>query len=373
MKRVRSPEAQAAEQARKKIAKWRTTQRTLNKDGRVISEQQRRVPTLVPVEIPNGRTKFTTTIYDAEGLPARQFVRVEPEKAGGEAAWASLFEAMSQRFERPAPLQAPPVGLLTNADLLTTYPVGDHHLGMLSWAPETGADYDLDISQRLFLAAMDNLVERSPLTDTALIPILGDFFHYDSFKAITPEHRNLLDSDTRYPKMIEAGYKIVRRAIDLALMKHQQVWVICEIGNHDEASSVHFAIALRQIYENEPRVHVDTSPRNCHYFRFGSVLLGTTHGDKLKLPDLPLTMATDMPVEWGETQYRYWYTGHRHNDRVLEVMGIHVEQFGVLAPGDAYNRNAGYRAGRSMKAITYHKDYGEVSRLIVNPMMLEKK
>ena len=84
-------------------------------------------------------------------------------------------------------------------------------------------------------------------------------------------------------------------------------------------------------------------------------------------------MATDMPVEWGETQYRYWYTGHQHKDRVLEVMGTHVEQFGILAPGDAYSRNEGYRAGRSMKAITYHKDYGEVSRLIVNPMMLEKK
>ena len=83
-----------------------------------------------------------------------------------------------------------------------------------------------------------------------------------------------------------------------------------------------------------------------------------------------MIMATDRQKDWGETDYRYWWTGHIHHDSVKEFAGVKCESFRVLAHVDAYAANAGYRSGRDMKAIILHKEYGEVGRHIINPKML---
>ena len=349
---------------------WRTRQRTVRANGDVVSEVQVPKPTLKPRKIAGPATiKFTTTVYDRDGNPDRQFVREEPEKIAREALWETISAELRKDLPRLEPIPAPsPAG---GEHLLTTYPIGDHHLGMLAWPPETGDAWDLDLAEVTLVKAMRNLVNRAPESDTALVAILGDFFHYDSFQAVTPTNRNLLDSDTRYPKMIAAGLRLVHNVIDLALSKHKEVYVIVETGNHDPATSIFLALALSDKYENEHRVHVDISPRNCHYFIFGKVLLGTHHGDKIKAEALPMIMARDQAPAWGATEYRYWYIGHVHHQAVKEIMGTLVETFGVLGPGDAYCIQEGYRSMRSMKAITYHKDFGEVGRMTVTPQMLE--
>ena len=363
-------EARARHAANRRRQRWEVKQRTINAEGKVVSETQRPRPTLKPQKVAGPATiKFTTTVYDRDGRPDRQFVREEPEKVAREALWNAISAELRKDLPPVEPIPAPAPG--DGAHLLTTYPVGDHHLGMLAWPPETGAPYDVAISEALLTKAMTNLVARAPASDTALIAILGDFFHYDSFDTVTPKGRNQLDSDTRYPKMIQAGLRVVHTAIRLALQKHQDVHVIVESGNHDPATSIFLALSLADKYADEPRVHIDTSPRNCHYFIFGKVLLGTHHGDKIKGADLPMIMARDQAAAWGITEWRYWYVGHVHHADVKEIMGVLVETFGILAPGDAYSNEEGYRPVRMMKAITYHKDFGEVSRLIVNPQMLE--
>lgn len=368
--RERKREYERSPEYRVKRRRWRTTQRTLGPNGELRSKTQRPEPTLVPQEVPGPATiKFATTVYDREGKPDRQFVRVEPDKVAKEAAWRAMADELRKDLPRLDPIPAP--APLHHTSLLTVYPIGDHHLGMLSWPPETGAAYDMAIGEALLTNAMTNLVYRAPPSDTALIAVLGDFFHYDSFETITPKGRNLLDSDTRFPKMIAAGIRLIHRAISLALQKHQKVHVIIEIGNHDTSTSIFLALALADKYENERRVSVDISPRNCHFLVFGSVLIGTHHGDKIKLDDLPLIMATDRPADWGRTKWRYWLTGHVHHYQAKEIMGCVVESFGILAPSDAWGTQQGHRPARTMKAITYHKDYGEVDRMTVNPQMLE--
>ena len=195
--------------------------------------------------------------------------------------------------------------------------------------------------------------------------------HYDSFEAVTPAHRNLLDADGRFPKMVRAAIKTIRYMISKALAKHKKVHVIIEIGNHDTSSSIFLMECMHNIYEDEPRITIDRSPSHYHYFRFGKCLIGTHHGDKAKFEKLPLIMAADRSTDWGETEFRYWLTGHIHHDSVKEFAGVKCESFRVLAAADAYAANAGYRAGRDMKAIVYHKHFGEVARHTVNPRMLQ--
>ena len=121
-------------------------------------------------------------------------------------------------------------------------------------------------------------------------------------------------------------------------------------------------IALDQFFENNPRVQVETQPTTFWYYRFGKVLFGATHGDTCKPDKLPLVMAEDQAQNWGETEYRYWHTGHVHHDIVKEFVGCKFEAHRTLAAKDAWHTSQGYRSKRDMKSITYHKKYGEVSR-----------
>ena len=126
---------------------------------------------------------------------------------------------------------------------------------------------------------------------------------------------------------------------------------------------------MAALYERDERVSVDTVPNHFHYHHFGSTLIGVHHGHGPKLEQLPLIMAADQPEAWGQSQHRYWYTGHTHKDRVLDIQGVRVESFRVLPPKDAWAAGKGYRSARSMTAITIHKKFGEADRRFVKPEM----
>jgi hypothetical protein len=157
----------------------------------------------------------------------------------------------------------------------------------------------------------------------------------------------------------------MRRCIDRALERHNIVRVINEIGNHDDHSAIMLAICLANFYEREPRVIVDTSPNRFHWYRFGANLIGTTHGHSVKAADLPGIMANDRPKDWGETKYRFWYTGHVHHDQLKEYRGCTVETFRTLAAADAWHNSQGYRSGRDMKLDVIHRERGRICRHVV--------
>ena len=309
-----------------------------------------------------------STLYDQEGRVTQQWVSERPEDATREALWKECAKAFADSLPR-APVVAAPDCVSTA--LMAAYPIGDLHLGMYAWAEEAGDDYDLAIAEKLLLGAIGNLVQSIPPCEKAVIASMGDFQHYDSQVPETPEHKNTLDADSRFAKMVRVSIHCIRHAINIALSRHQEVRVILESGNHDPYSTAFLTESLVAIYENEPRVVVDASPRPFHYVEFGANLIGTHHGDGVKMADLPLIMATDRPEAWGRTKYRTWWTGHIHKDAVVDINGVRVESFRVLPPTDAWAYGRGYRSQRSLTAIAYHERYGETARYTVNPAMLE--
>jgi hypothetical protein len=90
----------------------------------------------------------------------------------------------------------------------------------------------------------------------------------------------VLDTDSRYPKILRVAVKTLRRCIDMALRKHAKVIVAVKPGNHNPDAYVVLQVALGMLYENEPRVEVIQSPAWYTYHRFGNCLLGFTHGDR---------------------------------------------------------------------------------------------
>lgn len=314
----------------------------------------------------------TSRLFDQTGAVVQQWVTEKADEATREALWRECALGVAGDVKRAKPV--PRGRHAVSADTLAVYPVGDHHVGMLAWSEETGGEsYDLSRSEQLLADASQRLIEVCPPSEQALIAFLGDFLHYDSYAAVTPAHKNILDADGRFPKMIRVAVRMVRHMIGAALTRHGNVRVIFEKGNHDPATAAFMTVLLACLYENEPRVSVDSSPQHFHYYEFGRVLIGTHHGDRAKPAQLPAIMATDMAEAWGRTSYRLWLTGHVHHEAIKEFPGCHVETLGVLPPADAYAASNGYRSRQSMKAIVFHREHGEVERHTVCPAMFERK
>lgn len=283
-----------------------------------------------------------------------------------------IFKMSVADADIPAAQPTPITPGVYDPDLLAVYPFGDPHFGLLSWHLETGEDFDLAIAETNILGAVRDLSDRAPPAETALFVDLGDFFHSDNLEGTTMRSGHKLDVDSRWPKVLRVGLRAKIACIRLALRKHKTVHVIIEIGNHDDHTSMMLALCLAEHFRDEPRVIIDTSPSTFHWFEFGLNFFGTTHGHNTKPADLPQIMATDKPLEWGRTRYRYWLCGHIHHERKIEFRGCLVEFHRTLAAKDAWSHSKGYRAGRSMLCDIHHRTRGRIMRLEVDIKTLEE-
>jgi hypothetical protein len=315
--------------------------------------------------VPDGFfVKGESILYDDHGFERARWVKTSADRSEALRLLIEKMKALAEPARAALDPIEPPDN--TDADLLAVYPMGDPHVGMYAWSREAGTTFNREIAERNIVAAVDRLSAAAPAAERGLILNLGDYLHSDNYTNRTTRSGAALDVDGRWPEILEVGVRALRRSIDRALFRHQHVDVICLPGNHDDQSAIAISLMLSLLYEREPRVRVDTSPAVHRYVRFGRVLLGTTHGHAGRADHLGQVMAADRPVDWGETEHRYWYCGHVHHDSAKEVPGCKIETFRTLAPRDAYHAAEGYRSGRDMKCIVLHRQWGEIERHTVN-------
>lgn len=282
---------------------------------------------------------------------------------------ADIIDAFTRKI-KPLKLPKPPK---TDSDLLNLYTISDYHLGMLSWARECGKDWDLDIASELLETAFLELIESSPNSETCLINILGDFFHTDGILPVTPTSKHVLDSDTRYYKLVERGVVLLRRVIEQSLKSHKYVKILVAEGNHDQNTAPIVQILLSHLYQQDNRVEVFCNPRLYYHYVFGNSMLCFHHGHKRKKgSDLTKVFSSDpfFRRDWGSCRYAYGHSGHLHHERV-EDGGCLWTQHPTLAARDAYASRGGWSSQRACIAFTYHKEFGERSCVYVRPEMFD--
>lgn len=227
------------------------------------------------------------------------------------------------------------------------------------------------IAERILLGAMRAMVQQSPAAHAAVINIQGDFLHTDGKLPVTPAHKHVLDADSRYPKIRRSAIRLIRELVRMALERHQDVHLIIAEGNHDEEGAGWLADLFAVHYEDEVRLHVNDSALPFYVFQWGETMLGVHHGHKVKNEQLPLLFAAQFPEVWGRTKRREIHCGHRHHRDEKEYNGVTVVQHPTLAARDAYAARGGWIADRAAQAITYHKHFGQVGRVMVCPEMIE--
>lgn len=320
--------------------------------------------TLDDAVLPGHRVDAVSTFRRTEdGNP--QWVKTKAIREAPEDVLARLLRDLPAQVPVREHTTPEPQG--TRDDLLAVYPLGDPHVGLMAWAPETGADFDLKICEDLMVRAMRDLVLRGPRARKALILNLGDFYHADNQSGHTTKGDHSLDLDGRAPRVLAIGMRIMTTLIDTALEHHAEVTVDNRIGNHDGHTSLMLSIALAAHYRNEPRLTVPATVAHRAYYEWGTNLIGVTHGDRAKGAKLGSIMAAEQPEAWGRTNERRWFCGHVHHRTAEDADGgVLVETYRTLAARDSWHAAQGYVSGRDMHRIVIHRAYGEQGREIVN-------
>lgn len=314
--------------------------------------------------MPDGQMLKGLSVYaDSEGRITSQWIKTK-EGVFDPRAIAEWLKDAFKDYKPAAPRSKPPK--LVNEDLLTLIPCNDWHLGMFGWDKQVGKNWDLKIAQEAISQNMEETIFQSRQSGTGVVLVGGDLLHADNQSNETARSGNQLDVDGRYPKILTAAGMLIVKTVDCALLHHQKIIVRVLPGNHDEHSATAVALFLMAWYRLDPRVVVDVDPSLFWWHRFGKVLLGSTHGHTVKIKDMAGIMAQRRAEDWGATKWRYIHGFHLHHKEKIstEGGGVISEIHQAPIPQDAWHFNSGYLSGASLQAITYHRDRGEISRVV---------
>ena len=320
--------------------------------------------------VPDGYTvKGVSSYYNKEGELSGQWVKSNIDNERQIEIMRSIVEEMCKEIPAEKPVKPSP---RQSNDLLNCYIITDYHLGMMAWHEETrDEDWDIDIAENMIYSWFESAIKTSPESEIGVFAQLADFMHWDGMIPETPTNKNVLDADTRFQMLVRVAIRVIRRIISLLLKKHKTVILIQPGGNHDPASTPWLREMFYALYENEPRVEVDRNPNLYSCYEHGDTSLFFHHGHKKKIQNLDVAFASIYREIFGRTKYSYGHTGHYHHDQVFESNLMTIERHRTLASPDAYAAEHGFISGRSAKVITYHKCFGEVSRVTITPEMLK--
>ena len=245
--------------------------------------------------------------------------------------------------------------------------IPDAHFGKMSWAAETGEDYDLKIAEEQYTEAVDyllSLIDTSQLS-SIIFPIGNDMINIDSRRnqtyGGTPQ-----DSDSRFFKIVKTVKEILIRTINkLSAIAPVQVIVIS--GNHDPEAMFMIGEMLDAYYHKDDNVNVDNTPKQRKYVQYGKNGFLYTHGNEEKHQDLGLIFATEEPKLWADTEFRFAKLGHFHHNRKMnylsinEYQGFQVQVLPSLSGSDAWHYSKGYMSKKQAKAFLYHATLGQVA------------
>ena len=290
----------------------------------------------------------------------------------GAESLVALTDTLLVSLTKAAPPRGPFVIKSVSSEHLLELDAFDLHLGKVSWSPETGQDYDLGIAARDFREAVEDILHKASMfkLGRALFPIGNDLLHTDNLRSETTAGTRV-DSDSRYHKMFESAVTEMRWGIDRLKAVSPLVEVKVLPGNHDRLGAYTVGRVLEAIYENDPRVVIDNSPKLRKYAKWGKTLIGYTHGNEEKQKDLPLIMAQECAEWWADTLFRLWRGGHLHTFKKTMYVagdslgGVEYRTIRSLSAADAWHTMKGFIGGRrAIEGFVHHIEEGEVGAFI---------
>ena len=310
--------------------------------------------------------------YNTWGSPMNpnQQVRVDmvpKEPAANPEVWARAFKDAVENVKLPEPGK---MHKNPKADLVHLISVPDIHFGKLVYAESIGGagagDYNPQIASEIFRNAIEYLSVGidSYSTKEIIFPIGEDMANVDNLSMKTTAGTEQHNSDVYL--MIRTALEAVFTMIDyLATLSTVRVPQIA--GNHDRLISFLMGIALEERYRNDPRVIVENDPVREKVYCDGNYSILLIHGDRMKAKDIAWRFPSKYPKEWGNSIYRYVFSGHLHTNLQTDEQGVIVTFLPSLAPTSIWEDSMNFRSVREAQRQTFSPDRGRIATLYYSP------
>ena len=252
----------------------------------------------------------------------------------------------------------------SNGHLLVIDPA-DIHIGKLCSSFETGEEYDSQIAVQRVKEGVIGIINKADGFNIDKILFVGgnDILHIDTPKRTTTSGTSQ-DTDGMWYENFMIAKKLYVNILEM-LISVADVHFVYNPSNHDYMSGFMLSDSIQSWFRKCKNITFDCGIAHRKGFKYGSNLIGTTHGDGAKIPDLPLIMANEFPKEWAETKHRYIYTHHVHHKTSTDFHGITVESLRSPSGTDSWHHRNGYGIGgvKAIEGFIHSKNHGQVARL----------
>jgi hypothetical protein len=241
--------------------------------------------------------------------------------------------------------------------------IADLHIGKLATAFETGEDYNSQIAVKRAKDGLQGILNKAKGFDIDMILFVAgnDILHTDNTRrtttAGTPQdtdgmwHENFIMAKNLYIELLEK------------LMGFAEVEVVYNPSNHDLTHGF-FLMQLIEAHFSKSSIRFNVDLKHRKAFKYGSNLIGTTHGDGAKIENLPLLLATEFPILWSETKHRYIYSHHIHHKTSKDFIGVTFETLRSPSGSDSWHHKNGYTGvPKAVEGYIHHKEFGQIARL----------
>jgi hypothetical protein len=291
-----------------------------------------------------------------------------------ESALQHDMERVVQELQSPIPWKLPKVKRNTENDTLLEIMIPDLHLGKVSDAEEVGEAYNLEIAFDRYIEAILRFADYAQLHKPEKIALItgGDFFNVDSlFKTTT--NGTPQDEQGTWMQTFTRGRRLLIQAIaHLYLIAPVEVKIIR--GNHDSQRSWYLGEVLAAWFRDTDEITIDNSRPLRKYLPWGVNLLMHTHGHGVKLEQLPLLMAQEVPELWAKSYNREVKVGHFHHSAIKsftmgqEIGGVRLFIHSSLAGLDSWHTEKGYHSHKNAEATLYSKSRGRLGTCTYEPI-----
>lgn len=347
--------------------------KALKKDGGNVRQAIRRVkaraakanPELHNKKAPEGYMLAGVSTYTKSESGEPMWVKTKADTIQQQEMMREFTEAFFSDIE-PLDKIPKPKKKGVDKDIIPWFQMGDAHIGMLARELEVGHDFNIEIAEREIIKAFQLMIERAPDCERCVFQDLGDGSHFENFLAVTEASRHALDASGSLAQVVRAYARIMRKIIEMLLLKFQYVDAIVNQGNHSRSNDIWIVIMLSAVYEKNPRFHILNNDSVFIPYRMGNVFVLCHHTDKCKPDKLAAVMANDFAQDWGETAYHYIDGGHvHHRQTAKELNGAIYESWNQLAPMDKYAHDGGWRSRSCLNVVLRSKTYGEKGRITI--------
>jgi len=239
----------------------------------------------------------------------------------------------------------------------------DIHIGKLATAFETGDAYDVKIASERVHEGVQGILDKTSSFNIDQILFIGgnDILHTDNARRTTTSGTPQ-DTDGMWYENYLTAKDVIVEVLEKLITVADVHYIHCP-SNHDYVSGFFLSDVIKTWFHKNDNITFDCSIAHRKYFRYGTNLIGATHGDGAKQNDLPLLMAEEAPEDWSKTKHRHIYTHHVHHKTSKDIGKVNIESLRSPSGTDSWHDRNGYRSIKAIEGFLHHPDHGQIARI----------